>query len=179
MVKTLKTDRYSCLRYLQLAITNILNASLYIFAKPQNIVASKTEFHQKLQRACCVAFQRIITRKDEGITRNILAALYISIYLPLPRFDEELKRAKHEVIAYVCCFYNVDNLAYLQAMSSGFDKTWYQTKSNILEEFMLQQIKRKCANDCVEIPTKIMVCRNYEHVYTITPGNTFSNYFFI
>ncbi|XP_076818315.1 E3 ubiquitin-protein ligase XIAP-like isoform X3 [Clavelina lepadiformis] len=142
MVKTLKTDRYSCLRYLQLAITNILNASLYIFAKPQNIVASKTEFHQKLQRACCVAFHRMITRKDEGITRNILAALYISIYLPLPRFDEELKRAKHEVIAYVCCLYNVDNLAYLQAMSSGFDKTWYQTKSNILEEFMLQQIKR-------------------------------------
>ena len=146
---------------IQIAMINFHNVLLYIFARAQNIHESKKEFHRKLQKACQIAFERTPSYMHKSIARSILIALHISIYLPLASFQEELKRAENDVITYICCFFNTKNIGYIQTVSSDFNRNWYQSKSNILQEFILKQMK------CEFIFTQI-VFTSFVNITTIT-----------
>ncbi|XP_076818322.1 E3 ubiquitin-protein ligase XIAP-like isoform X2 [Clavelina lepadiformis] len=166
---------------IQIAMINFHNVLLYIFARAQNIHESKKEFHRKLQKACQIAFERTPSYMHKSIARSILIALHISIYLPLASFQEELKRAENDVITYICCFFNTKNIGYIQTVSSDFNRNWYQSKSNILQEFILKQMKYnaqenknsqtlwlECANELGSLQLKVQStpkrCSKYQKV---------------
>ncbi|CAK8672496.1 unnamed protein product [Clavelina lepadiformis] len=128
--------------YIRMVLCQVLDNFLNIFSTPQNIQELKFQFYEKLQNACSRAFAKFLNYKTTTTLQDaVLAAFNVSLYLSLAKFEEVLKQANKDVVAFTCALFNAYNIECIRTVSSEFKSKWYKTKLKMLEDFILGQME--------------------------------------